>query len=142
MTTTILNKINNLPNELVSIIYSYVPLSVTIFLTKTSYLNNHHYIRNFINKREIENYFRSTIRRDHSFVFQQILNENYQKWFKMSNYLYRDIIYSNYIYFLMSYCIENESTNCRMIIDNLFEELGLSKNQHKKKTTKHIRWKH
>jgi hypothetical protein len=90
---------------------------------------------------EFENYIRSTVRRDHPFVFQQILDENYKKWFTIKRYEYRNVIYMNYVYFLISYCIDNDSPKCKMILTQLLEELGFSKNQYKKNITKSIRWK-
>ena len=59
----------------------------------------------------------------------------------MKNYYYKNGIHSNYIVFLESYAIDNESVKCRKIIGELFEELGLRKNQHKKNSIKYIRWK-
>ena len=41
----------------------------------------------------------------------------------------------------LSNIIDNESIKCRKIISDLFEKLGLSKNQHKKNTIKYIRWR-
>jgi len=81
------------------------------------------------------------VRQDNDFVFKQLLVENYQRWLNMKKYYYKESIYSNYINFLDSYAIDNESTKCRKIIQDLFEELGLSKNQHKKNTIRYIRWR-
>jgi hypothetical protein len=39
------------------------------------------------------------------------------------------------------YALDNESKKCRNLITELFEEQGLSKNQHKKNVIKYIRWK-
>ena len=70
-----------------------------------------------------------------------ILKENYKRWIKVSKYYYKECIYLNYLIFLESYTIENESTKCRKIIGELLKELGLSKNQHKKNTIQYIRWR-
>jgi hypothetical protein len=136
-----LKNVNILPDELIREIYSYVPKIVKVFLTKKNYLKDHHLIKHYINKKDIENYYRAMIRRDNDFVFKQLLVENQQKWFNMKKYYYKTCIYANYITFLESYTIENESTKCRRLINNLFSELGLSKNQHKKNIIKYIRWK-
>lgn len=81
------------------------------------------------------------VRQDNEFVFKQLLKENYKRWINMKKCYYQNCIYSNYITFLESYAIDNESTKCRKSIIELFEEQGLSKNQHKKKISKYIRWK-
>ena len=134
--------INSLPNELVDEINSYIPQIVKVFLSKENYVRDHWLIRNHINKRNIENYFRTIIRQDNSFVFNKLIMENKNKWLEMKKYYYKNCIYSNYLIFLDSYCLENESTNCRKLLKELFEELGLSKNRYKKKNIiKYIRWK-
>ena len=139
--THFLKNINKLPVELVLIVSSYIPAAAKIFLNKELYFKYHYLFRDCINRKQLENYIRTTIRQDNDFVFKQILIENHQKWLNMKKYLYQDCIYANYIYFLKTYCVENQSTKCKELITNLLEELGLSKNQHKKNIIRHIRWK-
>ena len=98
-------------------------------------------MKQYINKQNIENYFRAMIRQDNNFVFKQLLVENKNKWLDMKKYYYKTGIYTNYITFIYSYAIENESTKCRQLFNDLIQELGLSKNQHKKNIIKYIRWK-
>ena len=138
-----LKNIDSLPDVLIIEIYEYIPKTVKLFLTKENYLQYHYLLKEYINKKNknIEKYFRTMVRQDNDFVFQELLVENYKKWFNMTNYYYNSCIYRNYITFIESYAIENESIKCRKIINNLFEELGLSKNQHKKNIIKYIRWK-
>lgn len=140
----LLKNVENLPDELMNIVKSYIPKSVTIFLTKQSYVGEHYLVRDIINKNKkcnIENYIRAMIRQDNDFVLKQLLVENNKRWLQMNNYYYKRCIFSNYIIFLKSYSIENDSVKCIKIINDLFEELGLSKNQHKKKLIRYIRWK-
>jgi hypothetical protein len=126
---------------LVDIVYSYIPKSVTMFLTKKIYIETHHLIRKFIDKRKIEQYIRAMVRDDNDFVFKYLLVENYKRWLQMRKYYYKECIYGNYLNFLESYSIDNQSTKCRTLLLKLFEEEGLSKNQHKKNTIRYIRWK-
>lgn len=137
-----LKNCDKLPEVLVDIIYSYIPTKVTTFFNKTNYLKQHHILSEYIKDNgQMENYIRAMIRQDNDFVFNQILTENYRRWINMKKYYYKDCIHLNYIIFLESYAIENESTKCRKLIGELLKELGLSKNQHKKNTIKYIRWK-
>ncbi len=134
--------INKLPEVLVDIIHSYVPKVVQVFLNRINYKKDHYLVsQEMKNKREIENYIRAMIRQDNDFVFKQLLEENYTRWLNMKNYYYKNGIHSNYIVFLESYAIDNESTKCRKVISDFFSEQGLSKNQHKKNTIRYIRWK-
>lgn len=130
-----------LPEALCDEIYSYIPKKVTIFLNKKTYIAEHNLVKNFISPKKIEDYIRKTIRRDHDFIFSRLLVENYHRWINMKEYYYKDRIFSNYLIFLDTYTIDNESIKCRKLIKELFEILGLNKNQHKKNTIRYIRWK-
>jgi hypothetical protein len=138
----LLKNINYLADEIVDSINSYIPKIVKVFLSKENYIRDHCMVRKYINKRNIENYFRTIIRQDNSFVFNQLLIENKNKWLNMKKYYYKNSIYSNYLIFLESYALENESTNCRNLLIEIIGELGLNKNRFKKKNIiKYIRWK-
>lgn len=137
----LLKNIDKLPYELVDIVYSYIPKSVTIFLSKENYINDHHLLRKIINRRNIEQYIRTMVRQDNDFVFKHLLVENYVRWLNMKKYYYKECIYGNYLNFLESYAIDNHSMKCRNLIINFFEEQGLRKNQHKKNTIRYIRWR-
>jgi len=135
------NNIDKLPEVLVDIIHSYIPKKYIFYLTKQNYTVDHHLIRQFINKTQIEQYIRAMVKDDNNFVFKHLLVENYKRWLNMTNYYYKECIYGNYLYFLKSYAIDNEAIKCSKLIIELFEEEGLSKNQHKKNINKYIRWK-
>ena len=101
--------INKLPTELIDIIKEYIPTKSLVFVNKTYYILYHPLIKQYINN--YENYIRDVIRRDNEFVFERIVNENFSKWFQIKKYRYKNIIFNNYAYFVINYCIENESTN-------------------------------
>ena len=133
--------INKLPTDLVNEIKKYISNKQLIFINKKNYINNHYLIRNLIPKMNFERYIRSTVYLDCDFVFTQIIQENYLKWVDIKQYMYKNIIYKNYIYFINGFCIENHSEKCRIFLNSFLEKLGLCKNQHKKNIIKHIRWK-
>jgi len=136
----LIKKIDELPDELKDIIMSYMMEKVTNFLTKHSYIQNHTIITRYINRKKMENYIRTMIRQDNEFVFEQLLKENWRRWVQMKKYYYRTCIYLNYLYFLESYCLDNQSEKCRKKIMDLIVEQGISKNQHKKNIVTYIRW--
>jgi hypothetical protein len=111
-------RICELPVCLIDIIKTYIPTITLIMLTKKCYLEKHVLLKSSINKKNSEVYIRCMIRQDNEFVFSNILFENYNRWLKMEQYYYKGYIYSNYIDFLESYCIEHESIRCRTIILN------------------------
>ena len=140
-TNNLFTKIDKLPLELVEVIYEYIPIQVKIVLTKENYFLNHKLLHNYINNTQIELYFRQMVRRDYDFIFNQLLYENHMRWINMKQYLYEGCVYNHYLHFLTNYCGEHQSTKCKLLITNLLEELGLSKNQHKKNKIRYIRWK-
>lgn len=136
---TIIEKINNLPDHMKNIIFEYIERKYVVFTNKKNYFLYHHLIKkNIIN---YSNYIRDIIRRDNHFVFHLLIRENFDKWIKMKQYIYKNMIFINYVYFLITFCIENDSNNCRNIIVDFFTEHGLGKNLHKKNIIKYIRWK-
>lgn len=137
------NNINKLPNVLIDYIKDYIPYTSLVFVNREYYIKYHYLLKinGLIPKIYIENYIRDIVRRDFHFVFEKILLENYKKWLDIKQFIYKNIIYKNYIYFLKDFCLINESGKCRIILNNFLEENGLCKNQHKKNTSKHIRWK-
>ena len=126
----IINLVNKLPMDIVNIIEEYLPKKEFVFTNKTNYELYHHLIKP--NIKNYETYIRDTIRRDNNFVFEMIVRENYSKWFEIKKYTYKNYDFKNYAYFVINYCIENESSKCRTFIIDFLQELGLYKNQHKK----------
>jgi hypothetical protein len=137
--TTIIDKINNLPNELINLIKEFLPKKELIFTNKENYSLYHNLVKQSI--KNYENYIRNIIRRDNEFVFNFILRENYNKWCEIKRYMYKNIYFLNYVYFIINYCIEHDSNNCRVVVINFLKEHGLGKNPHKKNIIRYIRWK-
>jgi hypothetical protein len=134
-----LNKIYNLPDEIIVIIKEYLPKKYLIFTSKENYISYHFLTKKMI--KNYDNYIRDIIRRDNNFVFNFIIEENYQKWYEIKQYKYKNMIFKNYLYFLINYCIENDCNNCRNVISNFLKIHGLGKNLHKKNIVKYIGWK-
>jgi hypothetical protein len=133
--------IKKLPIVLINIISKYVPNIVYMWLNREYYYKYHNLLSKYMNPKVREQYIRQIVRKDDYFVFNQLLIENYSWWLKMTKYLYKDAIYTNYLMFLNFYCLDNDSFECKELITNLLKELGLSKNQHKKNIIRNIRWK-
>lgn len=136
----ILQNINKLPIEIIDLIKDYLPNLSLIFLNKDYYYKYHTLFTETI-KFNSENYIRTMIRQDNDFVINSLFYESSVKWLSMRDYYYKDCIYMNYLYFLLHYSIDNDSEKCIRLLNNLIKELGLIKNQHKKKTIRYIRWK-
>ena len=128
-----------LPDELVRYIKEYIPKKTFVFTNRENYNLYHSLIQPSII--EYESYIRAMIRQDNEFVFKKIIEENISKWYEIRQYKYKNMIFKNYLYFVMNFCIENDSNNCRKIISDFLKEHGLGKNLHKKNIVKYIKWK-
>jgi hypothetical protein len=134
MDLTIFEK--KIPNELITIIFSYIPYYRIVFLNKNFYLKYHYYL-NINNK---ENYIKDIIRNDNSFVFQMIIHENINKWYKIKKYQYKNIICYDYTSFINYFIIKNNANNCKNVLNKF---VGIGKNEFKKKNIIiNKRWKH
>ena len=128
-----------LPPELIRYIKEYIPKKKFTFTNRENYNLYHPLIKSCI--KDYESYLRTMIRQDNEFVFKKILEENYSKWYEIRQYRYKNMIFTNYLYFVMNFCIENESNNCRIFLSDFLKEHGLGKNLHKKNIVKYIKWK-
>lgn len=140
---SILKQIDSLPQEIKTIIYSYIPKYVTVFLTKENYFFDHPYLYEYIAKirgANTENYIRTMIRQDNDYVFRQLLLENSEKWLNMTKYYYKTCIYVNYLTFIESYAIEHESVKCRKVLVEFFQETQKQKG-FKKNIVRYVKWK-
>jgi len=131
-------KIADLPDVVVDLIKEFIPKYQLVFVNKLFYNLYHHTIRNKIPL--YENYVRDMIRRDNDIVIEKILGENNELWLKNRQYRYKNMVFNNYIYFIIYYCIENNSEHCRQIIYNFLEKRDLCRNLHKKNVVKYIKW--
>ena len=128
-----------LPPELIRYIKEYIPKKTFVFTNRENYNLYHSLIQPSII--EYESYIRAMIRQDNEFVFKKIIEENISKWYEIRQYKYKNMIFKNYLYFVMNFCIENESNNCRKTVLEFLKEHGLGKNLHKKNIVKYIKWK-
>lgn len=130
--------ITDLPDSLIELIKEFIPNKTLVFVNSTYYNLYHHLIKDSIPM--YESYIRDMIRRDNEFVFNKIVSENIESWLKNRQYRYKNMIFTNYIYFVLFYCIENNSDRCREIIITNLTKRDLSRNLHKKNVIKYIKW--
>lgn len=127
---------NKLPDDLIDLIREYIPDKYFIF-TNTYYYNlYHHLLRDRIPI--YYTFIRDVIRRDNEYVFSIVARENIYEWISKKNYVYKNMVFSNYIYFIINYCIENGSDKCRNVLNEYSEIRELCRNQHKKNVIKYI----
>tara|TARA_B100000073_G_C23670681_1_gene548491 strand:+ start:621 stop:995 length:375 start_codon:yes stop_codon:yes gene_type:complete len=121
-------------------IFEHVRDEEKIFVNKEYYFKYHHLLKNKIDSKHYDNYLRDIIRNDNSFVLNQLLEENYEKWLSKKKRIHKNIIYNNYTDYLIGLCLDYESTKCRELINDFYNNKGLSKNLHKKNRNNNKRW--
>jgi len=131
--------ISDLPNEIIKYIKEFIPGEYLVFVNSMYYNLYHHTLKKRI--KLYGNYVRDVIRRDNEFVFEIIIRENVELWLKNKQYIYKNMIFNNYIYFVMNYCIENNSDRCREILNCYLSKGHLCRNLHKKNVVKYIKWR-
>ena len=134
-----MKQICDLPNDILNLIEEFIPRGKLVFVNKNFYYLYHYTLKKTIPL--YDNYIRDMIRRDNEFVFERIINENIELWIKKKEYFYKNMIFNNYIYFIMNYCIENNSERCRDVLNNYLSKRDLCRNLHKKNVVKYIKWK-
>ena len=132
-------KIYELPQEVIELIKEFIPRHKLVFVNRTFYNLYHNIIANYIPL--YENFVRDMIRRDNDIVFEKILGENFDRWINNRQYRYKNMVFNNYIYFIMHFCIENNSDRCREILLSYLSKRDLCRNLHKKNVVKYIKWK-
>lgn len=131
-----MKQISDLPYNIIKLIKEFIPTNKLVFFNKTFYNSYHHYIKQYIPL--YENYTRDTIRRDNDFVFERIVRENLNLWLKNKKYIYKNMIFNNYLYFIINFCIENNSERCREILVYYLIKRNLCRNLNKKNVVKYI----
>lgn len=128
----------DLPDDILYLIFQYIPTHQLTLLNSEYYALHHNAVKRRISR--YEQYLRTMMRRDNDYVFQTIVRENADDWIENRQYRYKNMTFSNYIYFVLHFCMEANAEKC---IKTIMEELSkrdLCRNLHKKKVVKYIKW--
>lgn len=133
----IVKTMSDLPDDIIYIILDFIPRQKMICLNSTYYNIYHHLIRKHISI--YESYVRDMITRDFNYVFERMLRENMNNWIDNRKYRYKNMVFSNYIYFVLHFCMEHNSEKCYEILINELSKRDLCRNLHKKIVIKYIK---
>lgn len=129
-----LQKINKLPEDIVREINGYIPDYYFMLTNKENFADNHYILKQFLLKKNVfETYVREMIRRDNYFVFLYILQENYNKWVNIKNYMDDFVMYTSYIDFLINYCIIHNSNKCCLVLMKHIDSCNSKNSKNSKK---------
>lgn len=132
--------INNLPEDIVYVIKSFIPSSTLVWLNSSYYDNYKKNIMGLIPSERFEDYIRDMVRHDNCFVLEHIIKENIERWKKLKRWRYKNMVFSDYIHFIYNYAIENNANKSRKLIDTIATQL-FGKKWHKKNGIRYIRTK-
>lgn len=132
--------IYNLPNELLNLIFNYIHCNEKVFLNKKYYLKYNYILQKNFSFERYNSLVRNIIRNDYIFVFQHIIIENFYKWIKIIKYNYKNVIYQNYINFLIYYCNKYSSNKCKNFIYNYLNKIRIKKTLLKNNKIKNNKW--
>jgi len=135
-----MTSIENISDDVLSVIKSFIPPSTLVWLNASYYCKYNNLIRNMIPEDRFEDYIRDMVRQDNSFVLDHIVRENIERWIKLKRWRYKNMIFTDYLHFIYSFAIENESHKSRKLIDRIATEL-FGKKWHKKNGIRYIRTK-
>ena len=133
-----MNLIDNLPCDILNIVWDKINPIQKIFLNKTLYNKYNYLIDKLINN--YESYVRDIIRLDYIFVFNNILLRNFDNWVIRNNYHYSNIVYPSFIYFLYNFAHKNQSYKCMNLINVNLQISKLKKLNCKEYKIKKKKW--
>lgn len=129
------NMYDKLNDDVLELIKSYLPPETLVWLNKSNYLKYHRVVKNMIPNDRFDDYIRDIVKTDSSFVFEQILKENFTRFHKWKGYFqpYQTpcIRHHSYLTYLRYYALSNNSQKCVSIIDKYAEINGFSSNWYK-----------
>tara|TARA_Y100000591_G_C21746703_1_gene652372 strand:+ start:279 stop:728 length:450 start_codon:yes stop_codon:yes gene_type:complete len=107
-----------LPNEIIKIIYQYIPLHIRCILTLhdyKKYMSNYN-LKDIISQQNWHSFIRSIVRNDYELVFSKLLIQNWNIWCKHKRYQYKNSTYHTYILFIEDYAIDKKAQKIRQMI--------------------------
>ena len=129
-----------LPEEIIDIIWNYIPLTQKIFVNKNHYTQLHYLVDTLVPSARYNSYVRDIIRNDCRYVFNFLLTRNFTHWLNKYNYKYNNILYPDYINFILNYACKNNASKCSNSINLQLSLSGLKKEWCKNSKIKHNKW--
>tara|TARA_Y100000389_G_C17191350_1_gene379011 strand:- start:247 stop:582 length:336 start_codon:yes stop_codon:yes gene_type:complete len=102
------------PKNIFELILNFLPYNVKYLLNKTYYKKYHKFASFFRG----DGYIKFVIRNDMTFIFNELLNTNIEKWEKKKKIMYKNKKYMSFIKYINQLLIEYKSNKCRNILYN------------------------
>ena len=116
-------------------IFTFIPSFVRKQLSKQLYLENTSHIP------QKNSFIRQIVRKDFGFIFQYHLEKNYTSWHKLRNWIYKNMVFYNYIEYIRYLCNEYQSGRCKNIMNILEKKIKpKEKKKYKRVRIRNTRW--
>ena len=131
-----------IPEEVVDIIYSFVPIKYIYHLNHSHFQNLYPIlIKDKSVDKRFDSYIRHIIRNDCTMFLQKLFEIKFSQFTKLTNWRFDNKTYSTYVEYLRSYTITLSKTKCRNIIEYFVSTQAVSrKKRHKKIRRRNIKW--
>ena len=93
-----------LGDDILNLIYSYIPPASLYLLTKSQYILHHEAIALIPSKHAYHNFIRDVIRNKRDYVFSQIVKEHLFIWNTWNLYRFQNSTYNNYAGYILQFC--------------------------------------
>ena len=137
----LLLKISKLPNELVNIIYLFIPLSTKQLLTPkffNEYYNQKIKTMIFSKYSKHDSYVRDIIRNNRIYVFKKLIYNAYLAWEKNKIWRWKNLKFPDYLSYLRYLSIKYRKPQIKNIIE--INKKYLSRKKPKKISSRNILW--
>ncbi len=136
MNNDILARISLQYYDIVSIIFSFIPLPI-----RRQWNRKYHTECSIKDPNRLYTFTRTLIRNDHYFTFNSYLKKHYSQWSKRKLYIYKNMKFYNYIEFIRYFCRIHNSSKCQgKILDFEKKIKGKTGKKYKKIKIRNIGW--
>lgn len=115
--------INQLPDDIITEIYSFIPHTTRFTLNKKEYNQS---INNISTKMTQKNcfhrYIKHIIRRDYISIFSRYLSNCNRKWETRRNWFEMGMTHASYLHFLQHFALIHNSSRCYQEIKNMISQ--------------------
>jgi hypothetical protein len=122
-----------LNDDVIGVIKSHLPQETVVWLSKEDYIANHSVIKRMIPQCLYDEYIHDIVSHDCSFVFQQIMHEQFDKFHNWKRFEKGGHRHHSYLTYLRDKCVDSGSVKCAAVIDGLASEKGFSANWYKRR---------
>ena len=124
--------------EVIEMIWSYIPISTKVWISKECYEKYHYSIIYPKLKLRYHSYMRYVIKNQCSYLMKINLNEHYAIWCnKLVNIKYKDKTYPTYISYIKMLALENTSNKIYSLIKNYEKNNKINKSLKLNRKIKH-----